>query len=676
VTNLESPPTGDEAPRPGRYGRWRAGTLILVHVLMVLHFVHWRIAGRTLAPLEFSEGMITLELGIITAGFLFMLLAVLSAVIFGRFFCSWGCHILALEDLCAWLLKKVGIRPRPVRSRVLLLAPPAAFFYMFLWPQVKHLLAGTSAPEWRLAGEGEAWASFITEDYWHQMPSAGVAILTFLVCGFLVVYVLGSRSFCRYVCPYGAVLALADRVAPGRIVRAGDCDGCGQCTAACQSGVDVHGELDRYGMVVDPGCLKALDCVGACPNGAIGFRFARPSLFRAVFSAGGTQRRKYSFSLVEDAFLGGVFLLAFFVFRGLYGLVPFLLALTLAAIFGYLALVGTRLLTAESVKEWRIQLKVRGRLTRAGAALAPGLVLLCALFVHSTFVRTHEWLGRRAHARISPEAPAVALVAREHLEVVERWGLLHTPGVDRLLGALYLSRGEPELAEPYLRRRMERAPADDHNRLHLARALFGASRLAEAEELVEGVLADEKSAPGTAAEAAALLGSFRASRDDVEGAITAYSTALQHSPDDATAHRALGELLSAQRRFEEAVAHLETALSLEPDVAPAQYNLAVLLAELGRESEAIERYRLATGLDPTDPDSWNNLGFLLAKGSALGEAERCFRQAIELDESLAAPHFNLGLLLSMQGREAEAEVELARAARLDPRYADALPSGR
>ncbi len=33
--------------------------------------------------------------------------AVVSAALFGRFFCSWGCHILALEDLCAWLLARV-----------------------------------------------------------------------------------------------------------------------------------------------------------------------------------------------------------------------------------------------------------------------------------------------------------------------------------------------------------------------------------------------------------------------------------------------------------------------------------------------------------------------------------------------------------------------------------------
>ena len=83
----------------------------MVYLLMGIHIAHWKIAGKTLAPLELNELMYTLELGIVTAGFLFMLAAVLLTAIFGRFFCSWGCHILALEDLSAWLLGKMGIRP-------------------------------------------------------------------------------------------------------------------------------------------------------------------------------------------------------------------------------------------------------------------------------------------------------------------------------------------------------------------------------------------------------------------------------------------------------------------------------------------------------------------------------------------------------------------------------------
>ena len=90
------------------YTKKRAASLLLVYVLVLAHIIHWRLSGKTLAPLEFNEARLTLEVGIVTAGFLFMAVAFASTAIFGRFFCSWGCHILALEDGCSWLLDKLG----------------------------------------------------------------------------------------------------------------------------------------------------------------------------------------------------------------------------------------------------------------------------------------------------------------------------------------------------------------------------------------------------------------------------------------------------------------------------------------------------------------------------------------------------------------------------------------
>jgi hypothetical protein len=69
--------------------------------------------------------MRTLELGELNAGFVFFALAIVSTAVFGRFFCGWGCHVVALQDLCAWIMKRLGVKPRPFRSRLLLWAPAA-----------------------------------------------------------------------------------------------------------------------------------------------------------------------------------------------------------------------------------------------------------------------------------------------------------------------------------------------------------------------------------------------------------------------------------------------------------------------------------------------------------------------------------------------------------------------
>ena len=127
------------AVRPSRMSRRRAVSLVLVHVVMIAHVLHWLLTGRTLSPIEPSEAMYTLNNGEMNAGFIFFALALAGTLIAGRFVCGWGCHLVAYQDLCAWLLKKCGIKPKPLRSRLLLLAPLALAIYMFIWPSAYPL---------------------------------------------------------------------------------------------------------------------------------------------------------------------------------------------------------------------------------------------------------------------------------------------------------------------------------------------------------------------------------------------------------------------------------------------------------------------------------------------------------------------------------------------------------
>ena len=104
------------ATRTPPYARWRLATLVGVHVLFIAHFVHWKLKGRTLAPLEFNEVLYTIHQGIVTAGFILMALVMVATLVFGRFFCSWGCHILALQDAAGWIMDKLRIPRRPILS--------------------------------------------------------------------------------------------------------------------------------------------------------------------------------------------------------------------------------------------------------------------------------------------------------------------------------------------------------------------------------------------------------------------------------------------------------------------------------------------------------------------------------------------------------------------------------
>ena len=120
--------------------------LLAVHLLVAAHIAHYILAGRTLSPVEPSETMYTLENGALNAGIVFFAIALLGTLVFGRFFCGWGCHILALQDLCAALLRRAGIKPRPFRSRLLVFVPGVVAAYMFVWRPCRACVARGSVP--------------------------------------------------------------------------------------------------------------------------------------------------------------------------------------------------------------------------------------------------------------------------------------------------------------------------------------------------------------------------------------------------------------------------------------------------------------------------------------------------------------------------------------------------
>ena len=133
---LKNPPVQESGIRKSRTSRWRAAALITLNLLMIAHIIQWRIMGTTISPIEPSETMHTLQKGAINAGFIFFALAILATLILGRFVCGWGCHILALQDFCAAMLKKVGLTPKAFRSRLLIYVPLIGALYMFVWPTV------------------------------------------------------------------------------------------------------------------------------------------------------------------------------------------------------------------------------------------------------------------------------------------------------------------------------------------------------------------------------------------------------------------------------------------------------------------------------------------------------------------------------------------------------------
>lgn len=460
-----------------RPARWRVATLVLVHLAIAAHIVHWRLAGRTLSSVQLSDAGRFAAEGVATAALLLMAAVLVATMVFGRFFCAWGCHMLAFQEACRLALTRLGIRPRLIRLRLLWVVPLAAAFYIFFFPAVQRLWLGVPMP-------GPQW-ELTSDNLWSQLPGPSSAVLTFVVCGVAMVYFLGSLSFCKYVCPYGALFAVADQLAPGRIRLVGECDGCARCTAACTTGVQVHAEVQRLSMVANSGCMRCFECVSACPRGVLAYRFGRPAL-SAYRRAGLTP---FPFTLGEEAFVLVLCAATFVALHGLYDRVPLLLALGVSVIAGYCGVLVLRLLRAPAVALRGITLKQAAGMSAAGRAFMAGSVLLFAFVGHSALVQYHHWQATvtldaldfpRLRAAYSDADRHAAETAAAHLRACNRYGLVETFGDHMKLAWVARVVEDPAQLEEHLRRATALDPAQPAAHFNLGKELARQGRATEA----------------------------------------------------------------------------------------------------------------------------------------------------------------------------------------------------
>jgi len=90
-----------------------------------------------------------------------------------------------------------------------------------------------------------------------------MTVLTFWVlAGLVVLSVLYKNVWCRYLCPYGALLGILSRWSPLKIRRNEEkCVHCHACTNACPALIDV----EKKEVVKSGECFGCMTCVSQCP---------------------------------------------------------------------------------------------------------------------------------------------------------------------------------------------------------------------------------------------------------------------------------------------------------------------------------------------------------------------------------------------------------------------------
>ena len=246
--------------------RLRIASLIGVHLLILAHI--YIFGDKTIGSIDFQEffhGFI--KYGVINSGVLLVFIAFVTTLIFGRFFCGWACHFGAIQELSWWVLSKMGIKPKTINSRLTTIIPIFLLFNFYIIPNILHAIDNPWNHVRINLGVPEIWAF---------LPGFFIGSLTFLIDGFLIVYFLGRKGFCRFLCPWGAFLKFPNSLAMFKVRNTGGCIESGNCTSSCPVGIDVNYEINNYQKVTNTNCTSCMICIDGCPSSTLEYKWSSP----------------------------------------------------------------------------------------------------------------------------------------------------------------------------------------------------------------------------------------------------------------------------------------------------------------------------------------------------------------------------------------------------------------
>ncbi|HKD01466.1 MAG TPA: 4Fe-4S binding protein [Terriglobales bacterium] len=209
----------------------------------MMNFKYWLVTGRV--PAMHPAAM-------------FLLIAFVSiALLFRKGFCSWLCPVGTVSEYL-WRAGRKLFR-RNFRLPGWLDIPLRGLKYLllgfFLWA-VSSLSA--HAIEGFMRSPYGVIADVKMLDFFRYIGGTGVLVLGILIAASVLV----ENFWCRYLCPYGALLGLASLLSPLRIRReASACIDCQKCARACPSALPV----DRLVTIQSAECTGCLECVAVCP---------------------------------------------------------------------------------------------------------------------------------------------------------------------------------------------------------------------------------------------------------------------------------------------------------------------------------------------------------------------------------------------------------------------------
>ena len=209
----------------------------------MMNFKYWLTTGRI--PATHPAAM-----------FLFVTFLAI-AFLFRKAFCSWLCPVGTLSEYL-WRAGRVLFR-RNIQLPRWIDIPLRGLKYLllgfFVWAVAN--MSADAIEQFMHAPYGVI-ADVRMLNFFRYLGKTAADVLVVLV----MASVLVQNFWCRYLCPYGALLGIVSFFSPLRIRRSEEtCIDCAKCAKACPSSLPV----DKLISIKSAECMGCLECVAVCP---------------------------------------------------------------------------------------------------------------------------------------------------------------------------------------------------------------------------------------------------------------------------------------------------------------------------------------------------------------------------------------------------------------------------
>ncbi|UCG78895.1 MAG: 4Fe-4S binding protein [Nitrospirota bacterium] len=193
------------------------------------------------------------------AAFIMFLAIVTVSLVAKKGFCGWICPIGTISQYF-WMAGEKLFGKNFIMSKQ----------YDIPVRSLKYLLMGMFILLIGVAMTPNMMVLFFITDYYKTIDVRTMQVFTQMsTLTLIVLLVIGAFSlfyknfWCRYLCPYGALLGLVSSASPAKIKRDNDkCIDCKACTKACPSAI----EVSEQDIVHSPECLGCTTCLSHCPE--------------------------------------------------------------------------------------------------------------------------------------------------------------------------------------------------------------------------------------------------------------------------------------------------------------------------------------------------------------------------------------------------------------------------